>query len=95
MICSSLDEVRSNIDRIDNEIIKLIAERTDYVKQASSFKKNENEVKAPNRVEHVIQAARERALEYGANPDMIEALYREMISSFISLEMDEHKKNQG
>ena len=95
MICSSLEEVRSNIDRIDNEIIKLIAERTNYVKQASSFKKNENEVKAPNRVESVIQKARERSLEYGANPDMIETLYREMISSFINLEMDEFKKTQG
>ena len=94
MICSSLEEVRSNIDRIDNEIIKLIAERTNYVKQASSFKKNENEVKAPNRVESVIQKARERSLEYGANPDMIETLYREMISGFINLEMDELKKTQ-
>ncbi|MBP5168762.1 MAG: chorismate mutase, partial [Oscillospiraceae bacterium] len=38
MVCSSLEEVRENIDRIDNEIIKLIAERTTYVVQASSFK---------------------------------------------------------
>ena len=41
MKCNNLEEVRSNIDRIDNEIIKLIAERTDYVKQASAFKKSE------------------------------------------------------
>ena len=95
MICSCLEEVRSNIDRIDNEIIKLIAERTGYVKQASSFKKNENAVKASDRVEAVIQKARERAFEYGADPDMIETLYREMISSFINLEMDEFKKTQG
>lgn len=95
MICSSLEEVRSNIDRIDNEIIKLIAERTGCVKQASSFKKNENGVKAPNRVEAVIQKARERAIKYGADPDMIETLYREMISNFINLEMDEFKKTQG
>ena len=27
MKCNSLEEVRENIDRIDNEIIKLIAER--------------------------------------------------------------------
>lgn len=27
MKCDSLEEVRDNIDRIDNEIIKLIAER--------------------------------------------------------------------
>lgn len=93
MICKSLDEVRSNIDRIDNEIIKLIAERTDYVKQASSFKKSEAGVKAPNRVEAVISKVREKAVEYGANPDMVETLYREMISFFINMEMDEFKKS--
>ncbi|MBR5953686.1 MAG: chorismate mutase [Pseudobutyrivibrio sp.] len=92
MICASLEEVRSNIDRIDNEIIKLIAERSDYVKQASAFKKNEDGVKAPNRVEAVINKVRSKAEEYGANPDMVEKLYREMISSFINMEMDEFKR---
>jgi isochorismate pyruvate lyase len=41
MKCSSLEEVRENIDRIDNEIINLIAQRGKYVVQASSFKKDE------------------------------------------------------
>ena len=95
MMCSSLEEVRSNIDRIDNEIIKLIAERTGYVKLASSFKKDESGVKALDRVEAVIKKVREKALEYGADPDMVEALYREMISSFINMEMDEFRKDQG
>lgn len=92
MKCNSLEEVRLNIDRIDSEIIKLLAERTGYVMQASRFKKNEDGVKAPSRVEAVIQKAREKASEYGADPDMVEALYREMISRFISMEMDEFKK---
>lgn len=94
MKCNSLEEVRSNIDRIDNEIIKLIAERTDYVKQASLFKKSEDGVKAPKRVEAVIQKVRKKAAEYGADSDMIEVLYREMISRFVSMEMDEFKKNE-
>lgn len=94
MQCNSLEEVRENIDRIDNEIIKLIAERLTYVVQASAFKKSEDGVKAPNRVEAVIKKVREKALEYGANPDMVEALYREMISRFVSMEMDEFKKQQ-
>lgn len=91
MECSSLEEVRENIDRIDNEIIKLIAERGTYVIQASAFKKNEDGVKAPGRVEAVIKRVREKALEYGANPDMVENLYREMISGFINMEMEEYK----
>lgn len=94
MQCNSLEEVRMNIDRIDNEIIKLIADRGNYVVQASAFKKSENGVKAPNRVEAVIKNVREKALEYGANPDMVEAIYREMISRFVSMEMKEFKKQQ-
>ncbi len=92
MKCNSLEEVRENIDRIDNEIIKLIAERGTYVVQASAFKKNEEGVNDTNRVEKVIKRVREKADEYGANADMVEALYREMISRFVKLEMDEFKK---
>ena len=93
MVCSSLEEVRENIDRIDNEIIKLIAERTTYVVQASSFKKDEAGVKDSARVEKVIAKVRAKAVEYGANQDMVEALYREMISRFINMEMSEFHRN--
>ncbi|MDE5582120.1 MAG: chorismate mutase [Ruminococcus sp.] len=93
MICNSLEEVRENIDRIDSEIIRLIAERGTYVIQASQFKKDENSVKDTGRVEKVIAKVREKAEEYGADSDMIEALYREMISRFVNMEMSEfHKK---
>lgn len=93
MKCESLEEVRANIDRIDDEIIRLIAERGSYVVQASAFKKSEDGVKAPKRVEAVIQKVRSKASEYGADPDMVEALYREMISRFVNMEMKEFLKD--
>lgn len=93
MICNSLEEVRENIDRIDNEIIRLIAERGKYVIQASQFKKDEDGVKDTVRVEKVIAKVREKAEEYGADSDMTEALYREMISRFVNMEMSEFHKN--
>ena len=89
MKCENLEQVREKIDRIDNEIIKLIAERGTYVVQASAFKKDEEGVKDTGRVEKVISKVRAKAEEYGANPDMVEALYREMISRFVSMEMKE------
>lgn len=95
MVCNSIEEIRSNIDRIDNEIIKLIAERGTYVVQASSFKKDEEGIKDAGRVEQVIAKVRAKAEEYGANSDMVEALYREMISRFINVEMSEfHNKSK-
>ena len=64
-----------------------------YVLQASEFKKSEEGVKALNRVEAVIGKVRSRAEEYGADPDMVEALYREMISRFVNMELKEfHNK---
>lgn len=95
MKCSSLEDVRENIDRIDDEIVKLISERETYVIQASAFKKSEDGVKAPDRVEAVISKVRAKAVEYGANPDLIDALYRKMISWFIKTEMDEFHTNIG
>lgn len=93
MTCNSLEEVRTNIDRIDDEIIKLIAERGTFVVQASSFKKDEESVKDAERVEKVIAKVRSKAKEYGADLDMAEALYREMISRFEDIERAEFHKN--
>lgn len=45
--CSNLNKVRTNIDRIDNEIVKSIGERSFYVIEAAKFKNNSQEVKAP------------------------------------------------
>ena len=95
MKCSSLEEVRNNIDRIDDSIIKLIAERTEYVKQAALFKKNEAGVKAPDRVEAVIKNVREKAEKYGAPQDIAETVYRNMISGFIGMEISEFNKKSG
>lgn len=95
MKCENLEQVRENIDRIDNEIIKLIAERGTYVIQASAFKKDEEGVKDTGRVEKVISKVRAKAEEYGANPDMVEALYREMISRFVSMEMKEFNERDS
>lgn len=92
MKCSSLEEVRENIDRIDDNIIQLISERTEYVRQAAAFKKSESDVRAADRVEAVIAKVREKAQICGASPDIAETVYRNMINGFINMEMTEYKK---
>ncbi len=95
MKCNSLEEVRSNIDRIDSAIIQLIAERGEYVSQASAFKKDEDGVRDTGRVEKVIAKVRNKAEECGADPDMVEALYRDMISRFVNMEMSQFKERSA
>ena len=43
------------------------------------------------RVEAVIEKVRGKAREYGADEDMVETLYREMIKRFIGMETREFK----
>ena len=90
--CNSIDEVRNNINNIDEQIVKLIALRGEFVKQAAKFKKDSDAVKAPKRVEEVINKVKDLAKSTGANEEVVENVYRSMINSFIKLEMKEFEK---
>ncbi len=90
VVCTSIDEVRANVDSIDREIVRLLAKRGGFVKQAARFKKTTDDVKAPQRVEQVITKVRTLAAEVGGNPEVTESVYRAMISAFISAELQEH-----
>ncbi|MFY1635710.1 chorismate mutase [Solwaraspora sp. WMMB335] len=82
-----LDDVRRAIDTVDGEIVALIGRRQRLVRQASKFKHDDDEVRAPDRVEQVIRSVRERAAASGTDPDVVEAAYRAMIDSFIEYEL--------
>ena len=88
--CTTLEQVRENIDRLDSQIVALLAERGSFVSQAARFKKDSDSVKAPQRVEQVINKVRELSHTLGANPDVTEQVYRAMISAFIQQELAEH-----
>jgi isochorismate pyruvate lyase len=88
--CTSLEEVRTHIDRLDQQIVALLAERGHYVSQAARFKKDADGVKAPQRVEQVIAKVRNLSQSVGANPEVTEQVYRAMIAAFIRQELVEH-----
>jgi hypothetical protein len=44
---STLDEVRANIDRLDRQIVSLLAERGGYVLQAARLKETIGDLSAP------------------------------------------------
>ncbi|RMU76006.1 hypothetical protein ALP26_200101 [Pseudomonas savastanoi pv. glycinea] len=88
--CASIEEVRQHIDRIDRDVVALLAKRGDLVTQAAGFKKTTDDVRAPARVEQVISKVRGIATDFGASPDVVERVYRAMISAFIEEELKTH-----
>ena len=88
--CTSLEQVRENIDRLDHQIVTLLAERGGFVSQAARFKKDTDGAKAPQRVEQVIAKIRDLSHAVGANPEVTERVYRTMTAAFIQKELTEH-----
>ena len=82
----ALRDVRSRIDLLDRQIVQLLAAREDLVRAAGRLKPDKTAVRAPDRVEQVINVSAVRQ-EMGASPDVIDRTYRAMISAFIDLEL--------
>ncbi len=92
---ASLETVRSEIDTIDREIIRLLSLRQRQVEDAAKFKTDDEEVRARDRVEQVISKVRAEAAALGASPEVAEATYRAMVAAFITHELDIETRTQG
>ena len=87
--CTTLEEAREKIDKVDEEIVKLIAQRNDYIKQIAHFKTSVDEIKAEERIEDVISRVREQAISLGLSPNLINELYVKMIDAMVESEVAE------
>lgn len=88
-LCETLADVRFNIDRLDTQIVALLAERGRYVKDAARFKRDAFQVSAPQRQQEVIDKVLALAHAHGAYPEVIEACYRTLIAGFIAREQQD------
>ena len=90
-------QVRAEIDRLDETLVDLIAERFGYVDRAWQLKKNTPEgAHVPWRIQQVIDKVKSRAKDRELPPDivdMIGAQWKNMIGWFVQYE--EEKLRQG
>jgi len=91
----SLSEVRAEIDRLDDQIVALLALRQEQVRRAAAFKKDAAEVAAPDRRARMMVRLRERATAEGVAPELVDRVWTTMIDAFIELELREHESQVG
>lgn len=85
--CRNINEVRNEIDSIDNLIISLLSKRFEYVREVVKYKEKTAEgIEATERKNAVIETRRRWAEERGLSPDVVEEVYRRLIEYFISEE---------
>jgi isochorismate pyruvate lyase len=85
--CITMADIRAGIDQLDEQLVRLFAERAGYIDRASEIKA---EVDLParieGRVEEVVRNVRRHADTYGLPPDLVEKLWRRLIDWSIARE---------
>ncbi len=84
--CKNLQDVRKNIDRIDEELILLLLERQGYVRQAGVLKNDANKIVDPERINYIINKMTKKAESLGLDTTLTKNLWTVMIESFIQYE---------
>lgn len=92
--CTTLEEVRKEIDTLDIELVELISKRSHLIRQAASFKDKVEDVKAEDRIEFILQRVRHHAIESGVSPNMISELFTIMIDEMVETEIAEFRNTQ-
>ena len=92
--CNSLEEVRTEIDNIDDKLVELISVRSHLIRQAAAFKDSVDEVKAEDRIDFILQKVRHAAIQADVSPNMISELFTIMINEMVETEIAEFRNNK-
>ncbi|MFZ5643422.1 MAG: prephenate dehydratase [Bacillota bacterium] len=82
----TLQEARAEIDLVDGQIVELLGIRTKLVEKIALLKKDPGRVRDEAREEEVLKRVRDIAAMKGAEPEMIEEIYRLIISMYVKLQ---------
>ena len=87
---ATLGQLRERIDALDDQIVRLLAERASCVKDATRFKRDAFQVAAPARQAQVFERVRQLANAHSSAfpgfADIVEATYRSMVAGFVAAE---------
>ncbi|KKC39230.1 chorismate mutase [Devosia epidermidihirudinis] len=84
--CETKEDVRAEIDRVDQALLSLFAERHRYVTRMAQIKTDPHEARDPVRIEAVIARLRERSLALDLDEDQAELVWRTLIDWNINYE---------
>ncbi len=91
--CTMIEQVRAEIDRIDRALVQALAQRMVYARRGAEVKLNAP-VPPPaqsgqDRLAAMIAKRRAWATEDGLSPDLVEAIFRNMVAQYL-VEEEKH-----
>jgi isochorismate pyruvate lyase len=92
--CRTLEDVRTAVDAIDRELVKLLGKRTRYAMAALQFKADEQAIRHPNHIEAFHAARVQWATREGVSPDLVEKIYRAIVAESTRLHLAEFRRQR-
>ncbi len=86
--CSSMNDLRNEIDQLDRVIVELLSIRQGFMEQAAHIKQDRDLIRDESRIEDVVAKVIAHAEKVGTHPELVEKLFRQMIEWCINYEMD-------
>jgi len=84
--CVTMQDVRREVNALDDVLVPLLVERVGYMTQAARIKQDATQVRDETRIATIVARVRERALAEGGDADVMEAIYRSLMEACIAYE---------
>ena len=87
-----LTNIRSQLDKLDNSLIKIIKKRTYLVKKVLQLKQNKNQIVDQKRIKTILRNIKKKSLKNNIDPKITNRIWKNMIWSYIEFERRNFKK---
>ena len=84
-----LNFIRNELDKLDNELMSVLAKRMDLVLEVAAYKeKNNLPLCQQKRENEIFEAKRALARKYGLNEKLVEDLFKRIIKDSIRIQQE-------
>ena len=87
-----LNEIRIQLDKLDNSLIKIIKKRTNLVKQVLVLKDKKNQIVDQKRIKFILKNIKIKSIKNKIDPKITNRIWKNMIWSYIDFEKRNFKK---
>ena len=87
-----LSKIRSELDKLDNLLIKLIKKRTFLVKKVLLLKERNSQIVDKKRIKEILLNIKKKSLKNNIDPKITNKIWKNMIYAYIDYEKRNFKK---
>ena len=87
-----LNLLRVKLDKLDNELLKLIKKRSNLVNEVLKIKIRKNEIIDQKRINFILKKIKKKSIQMNIDPKISNRIGKNMIWSFIDYEKRNFKK---